>query len=198
MIELITDFEDYYDEALKEASGSTNEKLKFTRLSSNNLSRFKGLKLLNELGYDTIKLLPIDQVFDTDKVIVYSNPSSHYGAGKEILSLNSARLMYSNRPCTEYFDSTITYKILKVGDASYSLEIKNVGLVEDELVRSTYLGRDSSGLKDYPMYSIDFVRNWDGLFLACDIDYAVKLGHIKGIETLLPIEWIVDCVRKVL
>ena len=46
-------------------SGSTNEKLKFTRLSSNNLSRFKGLKLLNELGYDTIKLLPIDQVFDT-------------------------------------------------------------------------------------------------------------------------------------
>lgn len=195
-MKLTTDFNDYYDIVFREHEGD----FEFRRLLSDNPDKFNALEFLRNIGYNTIKLGPMNNILGNPQIVVYTNPSLHYGAGKSVMSLNSAKIMYGNKPCAKYYDSSITYKILQIGNECYSLEIENSGFEEKRILNCSLLGLGSPGCYTgkYPMYSIDFVRDKEGNMLACDFDCSVKLGHIQGIEQFLPAAKIVDNLYKYL
>lgn len=185
-MKLTSDFEDYYDTVLKEYNIGKAGDYELRRVSIDNVSKVKQLELLRNIGYETIQLIPVRAAFNVDELLVYTNPNLHYGGGKSIMSLESALGMYGSALCTEYFPNNdgITYKILQVGKVSLSLEIKNNDFEESEIISCIYLGQIEKPAFD-GIYSIDFVRDSNGKMLACDLDLAVKLGHIKGIQDCL-------------
>lgn len=187
---LLTDFEDYYDKYFRAHVGN----LEFRRQLKDNPDKFSALQFLQSIGYSTIKIGPLANILGNPKIVVFTNPSLHYGAGKVVMPLSSAKMMYSNKPCTEYFETNMTYKILQIGNECYSLEIENNGFIENRLVDCSLLGLGSPGCYNgkYPMYSIDFVRDNEGNMLACDFDCTVKLGHIQGISQVLTSEKVVE------
>lgn len=193
---LESDFDDYYDTELK----AFDSQLKFIRSSKENMSKANALKFLRSLGYETIKLGPMDNYSDNELVIVYSNPELHNGLGKQALTVDSAKIMYGNKPCAKCYNSSRTYKILQIGYSCYSLEIENDGLKESKLLKCIMIGKGFPGCIDmkYPMYSIDFVRNEKNDMIACDFDACVRLGHIEGIEESLPADMIVKELHKYL
>lgn len=189
-MKLLTDFEDYYDKTFKSHIGN----FEFSRMLSNNPDKFNALQFLKQIGYRTIEIGPLSNILGNPEILVYTNPSLHYGAGKAVMPLSSAKMMYSNKPCTEYFKTNMTYKILQIGNECYSLEIENIGFMENKLINCSLLGLGSPGCYNnkYPMYSIDFVRDNNGNMLACDFDCTVKLGHIQGIEQVITAEKIAE------
>lgn len=183
---LASDFEDYYDTVLKEYNIGKAGDYTLNRVSTDNVSKVKQLEMLRGIGYETIQLMPVRSAFGMKDVLVYTNPNLHYGGGKSIMSMESALEMYGSALCTEYFPGSadITYKILQIGKVSLSLEIGNNKFEESELKSCIYLGQLEKPAFN-GIYSIDFVRDNSGKLLACDLDLAVKLGHIKGIDDCL-------------
>lgn len=197
-MKLITDFKDYYDELFLKTEPDSD--LEYNRMLKDNMDRFDTLDFLRKLGYQTISLTSVANAFGMKNVIVYSDPNAHNGEARHKMSLISAQMMYNNRPCTKCFDTDKTFKILQVGYSCYSLEIKNEGLKEKELLRCTYIGQGVPGCTHmkYPMYSIDFVQDDNGKMLACDFDATVKLSHIQNIELYITPVMVVEDLKKFL
>lgn len=195
---LTSDYEDYYDKEIKEYGGI--ETVEFIRMSDDNFGKKQQLEILQKLGYDTIEIMPLRQMVTDGKIIVYTNPDLHNGSGKSIMSISDARVMYGNNICTELFDHDMTYKILQIGFDCFSLEIENEGLKEARLKSCILLGNGLPGLVNgkYPMYSIDFVRDNNGKLLACDLDVAVKLGHIKGLSECIKADYVAEKLYRYL
>lgn len=194
-MKLITDFVDYYDKEFNESSGFDI----YERKLSMNMNRFDALEFIRNLGYKTIEIKPVKSVLTEPSVLVYTDHTKHNGQGKQIMSLSNAKMMYSSKPCAKVYEHLRTYKMLQIGDTFFSLTIVNNGLYEEHIESFEELGKTpNSVLRQYPMYSIDFVKDSNGEMLACDFDCVVELSHIKNIKNYLPAERIVELLGKVL
>lgn len=192
-MKLVTDFTDYYDEAFKEVE----KDITFNRMLSSNMSRYECLQSLKALGYETIRLMAVGSVLTERDIVVYTNTKAHNGEGKQILSLDSAKMMYINRQCSICYKHEKTLKLIQIGNKSFKMIIKNNGLVEDTIEiceEIPFFNKILAGR--FPMFSMDFVVDDNNRLLACDFDNTVKLGHIKGIEKFLPAEKIANLLAE--
>jgi len=122
-IRVVSEFVDYYDNT--EVSGIPS--FTYDRTVSK-LGRIRELAKLRDAGVKTIDIMSVRDTVDTgSKIVVYTDYKKHHGEGKSIMSVDSARLMYGNAPCCEYFEKSAmtTYKIIKIGKKQVKLVIEN-------------------------------------------------------------------------
>lgn len=175
-LSIASDFKDYYD------IESSPNGIIYKRFTKDCMSRGKALSYLRSIGIKTIELKQVsDFSFLTDKLVVYTDPKKHGGAGKRIMPFEEARDCYSNFLASAYLEESngITVKYLQVGKKRYSLTFKNENrtLELGKLVDIKQYGEEYNYIIGLPIFSIDYICK-DGIMVATDFNEVQNLEQI--------------------
>lgn len=209
-MKLDSDFTDFYDEALFDV---VSEKT-FVRRKDKSMGRRLALSKLKEFNVNTIScdLGTNTGYWDTEKVIVYMKSNTHNISDKILVSKEDAMIYYPNKICVPFIPDdvtkNITYKTVVIGRRFFNITFKcSVGsllyegevadIIESNTKFNTKLV-DNSGREYGPIYSIDYIRNYDGNLVAIDFNEVQSLGMFnrtlssKGI--IDEIKWYYDII----
>lgn len=198
-LRLRTDFIDYYDGSF-DREGEV-----FPRFARNDVDRkqiFQILKTKFKLSvpmHGTCSEMK-EHFGKDDKVIVYTDPLSHCGKGKELMEFGEALYRHPNALIAEYLKGEArshSLRYLSVGTKAFFLGYQsddlwrsNCGNVKIEIVGNLYYKLPCC---DLPLFAIDFVKD-------CDVFYGVDFNSAPGIEgtgiedVLTPLE-VVDLIK---
>ena len=215
-IKLVSNFRDYYDYWF-DLEGD----VEFKRISTGGMSRPDMLKYLSShdiptpfYGYVKEFTREIDPMYhDLIKVIVHTNPNTHWGEGKELMTLEEAAEKYPDSFITFYEDTgrpAESIRDLYIGGRVFRMRYKsddswrsNVGNVEIGIISRWPLHRELKDIgKEYPLFAIDYVsRQRRGMeptnmpwYVAVDFNEAPGLKG-TGIENILDATEVVDLIR---
>ena len=196
-VKLQSDFYDYYDYMFD------REGIVWKRMSIG-MDRTHAFMALELMGlqvprWGPVESLPVD---DVDKVVVYTDPASHRGEGKVLVTARHAKNDYPAHLASVYItnttDSPASLRYLRIGHQVYYLQYQsnkhewrsNCGVavnITTVLYPPPFLMhfRDSFVL-DYPMIAIDFVQSREGLWGAVDLNTAPGLYGTPVADTLSP------------
>lgn len=171
-----SDFKDFYD------IESSPNGIVYRRFMKDGLSRGKALSYLRTLGIKTLDLKQVsDFSFLNDKLVVYTDPKKHGGAGKKIMSFEEARECYSNFLASAYLPESngITLKYLQIGKRRYALTFKNENesLELGKLIDIRPYSEEYNYIIGLPVFSIDYICK-DGLMIATDFNEVQNLEKI--------------------
>ena len=175
-LSIASDFKDYYD------IESSPNGIVYKRFAKDCMSRGKALSYLRSIGIKTLELKQVsDFSFLNEKLVVYTDPKKHGGAGKKIMSFEEARDCYSNFLASAYLKESngITVKYLQIGKKRYSLTFKNENesLELGKLIDIRPYGEEYNYIIGLPIFSIDYICK-DGLMVATDFNEVQNLEKI--------------------
>lgn len=199
MINIKSDFRDYYDDLSNAESNIVYERYRQT-----GKTRAEDLKFLRDKGIQTIACGTVSQIIrpSMKKLVVYTSPTSHQSSGKHIYSLNDVLNQYSNCVVSEFLENYggYTVKYLQIGERRFRLMFLNPNyreqLIEGNMVAIEELQRQYNYAFGLPIYSIDYISNGCEM-LAIDFNSTQCLKSI-GMDKILKASDVVTEVKNAL
>lgn len=198
MFNLASDFTDFYDDCC-----DSNSVIVYNRFRNQGMSRGEALNYLKNNGIKTVNFGPFTKFgSSTDKLVVYTNPSLHNFAGKQIHTFNEVALQYTNYMMAEFLEvyGGYTVKYLQIGERRFRMmffnpEYKNK-LIEGSMVAVEELPKQYNYAIGLPIYSIDYISNGVEM-VAIDFNEVQQLDKI-GVNNLITAENVAMEVRNAL
>ena len=161
MINIESNFTDYYDIAMCKSSAIT-----YSRYRNANADRSDELLFLKQNGIKTVEFGPLSKFGpSTSMFVVYTNPSLHDFKGKKICTYREVVSQYSNYLLAEFLQSSqgYTVKYLQIGKRRFRVMMYNPNFMT-RLDEGSVIGIDElSNQYNYaigkPIYSIDYISN---------------------------------------
>lgn len=174
-----SDFTDFYDKLSKEDSLVT-----YSRYLSDCKQRGIALGYLRSLGVKTIDIHPVNSftIFDGN-IVVYTNPMSHGGAGKKIMTVTAAQRSYLNCIASKYIEAPdpISIKYLQIGKRRiniYFRKTERYTLDPGDIIDIQEMNPEYNRLIALPIYSIDYISD-GGEMRATDFNEVQKLDKLN-------------------
>lgn len=180
-VKIISDFEDFYDEVLEKSDIFGM----YRRINGETLSRKQALEYIASKGIKTIEcdFARNIRLWDCEEVIVYLEPCTHDISKKERVSKDVAMQYYPNCLVTPLIPKDIcgenTLRYLKVGRYHWNLTFKNNtdSLTEGKLYSVEFLGTSNVRM-DTPIWSVDYIKNKDGQWIAIDYNDNPSISYM--------------------
>lgn len=192
-IKIVSDFTDYYDYLSDSLST-----IEYSRKANNGVQRVAALNKLRQLGIKAIDIMPVNKYISSDgKIVVYTNTSAHDGKGKKVLTVDEAKLYYSNYSASKYYENCKDYiKFIQIGKQRYTLNI-NRSSVEDrhseEIKGITKLPDEYNRVVGIPIFSIDYICI-ENQMVATDFNEVEKLSNY-GIQSFIKPEEVIKEIK---
>ena len=186
MIQIRSDFTDYYD-----VLSNPNSNLIYNRFKQNSMSRGEALRFLRKYGIKTLNFGSVRTFnpLETPRLVVYTNQNSHDFLGKRVCTYDEAISQYGNCAASEFIESDgRTLKYLQIGSRRFRLLFHNSEayrgiLREGDLIAYEELPRQYNFTLRLPIYSIDYIgKNND--MIAVDFNEVQKLSSI-GVQGII-------------
>lgn len=200
-IKIISDFSDFYDSAQDK-----NSMYVYRRMRCEGMQRGSALKMLRNLGIDTIDIKPVSYFYDDDVLLVYTNSKLHGGLGKIVMPCEKAKRLYSNCAASLLnMDSDVSIKYIRVGTRSFRVILDRVdkadikyefrGIEEIKKVHKdlTIISQN----KNIPIYSIDYILSLNNSLIATDFN-EVECLQSYNINKLMSSNDVFEEISKVL
>lgn len=180
-MKIFSDFSDFYDKEL-EASSIYGI---YRRMNGENMSRKEALDYLREKG---IRVIDCDyarniRLWRCTDVVVYLDSNKHGETNKEIVSKETAMQYYPNNIVTPYIPRKIrgecTLQYIRIGKHHWNLIFMGDKDTLDmgNLYSVEFLG--TTGVReDTPIWSIDYVKNEEGAWVAVDYNDNPNIEHM--------------------
>lgn len=183
-IKINSDFTDFYD-----VMSDNNAILTYNRYLKDSKQRGTSMKYLRSLGIKTIELKQVNSFMREDgPIVVYTNPTQHHGLGKQIMSVEEAKMSYGNYTASKYYatEGNYTIKVLQIGSRRFSLTFQckeQVSLSLGKLVDIKELPAEYNKLINIPIFSIDYVSNGKEMI-------ATDFNEVENLQQILMNEYI--------
>lgn len=179
-LKIVSDFNDFYDK-LSDDSGVV-----YRRMLSESMPRGVALRKLSELGINTVETRQVSMFnqYEADKLVVYIDPTKHFGEGKRVCTYNEAMGQFRNYLASKYIERLggITVKTIQIGKRIYDFKYQSSAVDSLDIgnLIDVYRREDCYNFAiKKPIYSIDFIWDKNGTVYATDYNEVQSLNELS-------------------